>query len=228
MTMKIWHLFHSGVLVETESVQLFFDVITDIDTLIHPQKKLYFFVSHGHSDHFSMKILKSFKDKAQFILSDEAVIREAFIDCDQTLFVKPNEVHETLPFKISTYDSTDLGVSFLIELDQKTLFHSGDLNWWHWENATQEVQADEARQFKEIVDSIQVDHIDIAFIPVDPRLKDAYNLSAAYFLSEKHLNYLIPIHFNEDYEITERLYSDLKNDRIIQVKAKHTMVLTLE
>lgn len=226
--MKIWHLFHSGILVETESIQLFFDVITDIGTFINPQKTAYFFVSHSHVDHFSVKILQPFMGNAYFILSDEAVIRDAFDECDQTLFVKPNEVYDTLPFKISTYGSTDLGVSFLIEIDQKTLFHSGDLNWWHWENATKEIQAEEARQFKEIVDGIKADNIDVAFIPVDPRLKDAYYLTATYFLSEKNLQYLIPIHFNENYMITERLYSDLKNNRIIQIESKNTMVLALE
>jgi len=226
--MKIWHLFHSGILVETESMQLFFDVITDISNLIDPQKKPYFFVSHRHADHFSMKILEPFMEKAYFILSDETAIREAFAGCDQVLYVKPNETYEELPFKLSTYDSTDLGVSFLFEIDQKVLFHSGDLNWWHWENATKEIQAEEARQFKAIVDGIKEDNIDVAFIPVDPRLNDAYYFAADYFLSKKKMHYLIPIHFNEDYKIVERLYSALKNEKVIRVKAKNEMVLFLD
>lgn len=228
VTMKIWHLFHSGILVETDSIQLFFDVITDIGAFINPQKTAYFFVSHSHADHFSMKILEPYMGDAYFILSDEAVIRDVFKDCDQKLFVEPNVVYDTLPFKMDTYGSTDLGVSFLIEIDHKTLFYSGDLNWWHWEEATKETQADEARQFKEIVDGIKSVNIDVAFIPVDPRLKDAYYFTAAYFLSEKNIRYLIPIHFNEEYKITERLYSNLKNNRIIQIESKNTLVLTLD
>ena len=226
--MKIWHLFHSGILVETESIQLFFDVITDITDFINPQKTTYFFVSHRHADHFSLEVLEPFMGKSHFILSDERIIREAFIDCDQTLYVKPNETYDGLPFKLSTYDSTDLGVSFLVEIDQKILFHSGDLNWWHWENATNEIQAEEARQFKAIVNSIKEVDIDVAFIPVDPRLNDAYYFAADYFLSKKELHYLIPIHFNENYDIVERLYSALKNEGIVKIRAKNEMVLSLD
>lgn len=226
--MRIWHLFHSGILVETESLQLFFDVITDISDLINPQKKLYFFVSHRHADHFSIKILEPFMEHAHFVLSDEAAIKEAFVDCNQTLYVKANETYEGLPFKLSTYDSTDLGVSFLVELAQKTLFHSGDLNWWHWENATKEIQAEEERQFKGIVDGIKEINIDVAFIPVDPRLNDAYYFAADYFLSKKKIRYLVPIHFNEDYKIVERLYSDLKNERIVKIEGKNEVVLSLD
>lgn len=38
--MKITHLYHSGVVVETENAQLFFDVISDIESMIDVTKKV--------------------------------------------------------------------------------------------------------------------------------------------------------------------------------------------
>lgn len=225
--MKIWHLFHSGVLVETEHTQLFFDVISDIANFVDSSKKQYFFISHMHSDHFNLEKLSLYMSKSTFIVSDEPVIREAFKNCSQVIYVKPNESYKGLPFKVSTYDSTDLGVSFMIELDHKHIFHSGDLNWWHWENATPAVQTQEACQFNEILSSIKETRIDVAFVPVDPRLKDAYYYAAKAFIDNKKIENLIPIHFNTNYAITVALYDLLKSDAIVKVETQNSLLLNL-
>lgn len=225
--MKIWHLFHSGVLVETDHEQLFFDVISDIDGFVDSRKKQYFFVSHMHSDHFDFERLSPYLSKATFILSDEAVIREAFKNCNQVIYVKPNESYDDLSFRVTTYDSTDLGVSFMVELDHKYIFHSGDLNWWHWENSPPDVQADEARQFNEILSSIKEPQIDVAFVPVDPRLKDAYYYAAKAFIENKRLGYLVPMHFNTNYGITKDLYDLLKNDLIVKIETRNSLLFSL-
>lgn len=35
-------------------------------------------------------------------------------------------------FTVKMYGSTDAGGSFLIHCHGITIFHAGDLNWWHW------------------------------------------------------------------------------------------------
>ena len=35
-------------------------------------------------------------------------------------------------FRIKMFGSTDAGGSFLINHPKASVFHAGDLNWWHW------------------------------------------------------------------------------------------------
>ena len=57
--MRIAHLYHSGVLIETNDIQIFIDVISDISTWVNHKKKLYFFVTHSHQDHYDPSDRKS-------------------------------------------------------------------------------------------------------------------------------------------------------------------------
>lgn len=34
---------------------------------------------------------------------------------------------------VEALPSTDEGVAFLVTAEGRTVFHAGDLNWWHWE-----------------------------------------------------------------------------------------------
>ena len=44
--------------------------------------------------------------------------------------------------RIQAFGSTDVGISFLIHLQGKSIFHAGDLNNWHWseESTEQEIR----------------------------------------------------------------------------------------
>ncbi len=61
-------------------------------------------------------------------------------------------------------------------------FHSGDLNWWHWSDFTPEQQKQEEEQFKNQIELIRDLNIDVAFVPLDPRLGDAYYFAGKIFL----------------------------------------------
>lgn len=216
--MKITHLYHSGVVVETENAQLFFDVISDIESMIDVTKKVYFFVTHVHGDHFSNQILKYKGEQVKYVFSDD-VTTEPF---ESILWVKPGGDYTLDDMQINTYASTDRGVSFLIKIHEKVIFHAGDLNWWHWENAPVTDQEKEAHDYKTIVDGIEDVAIDIAFIPVDPRLKGAYYYAAKYFLESKRVKWLMPIHFGDHYDICSALIKQMNGDpRIMDIKLKN-------
>ena len=34
---------------------------------------------------------------------------------------------------VRTLKSSDDGVSFLVDAEGLSIYHAGDLNWWHWE-----------------------------------------------------------------------------------------------
>jgi L-ascorbate metabolism protein UlaG (beta-lactamase superfamily) len=217
--MKVTHLFHSGILVETENRQIFFDAVSDISELIDIGKEVFFFVSHSHPDHFAQEIFRYRGPGTFYILSDDIETRG-----DDILMVKENNNYEYRGIKISTYASTDLGVAFMVNTDGKSIFHAGDLNWWHWENDSEEARKQEGHSFREIADSIPV-KIDIAFIPADPRLGDAYFWAVEYFLQNKDIGHLIPVHFGDNFEITGRLRRQLGDKRIITVERRNQPVL---
>lgn len=85
--MKVWHLNHSGVAVETENHLLFFDIFGEALTpaeneglekgVINPtqmqDKDILFFVSHEHHDHFDPKIfgLDKMGKRIRYVLPEE-------------------------------------------------------------------------------------------------------------------------------------------------------------
>ena len=66
-------------------------------------------------------------------------------------------------------------------MEGKTIYHAGDLNWWHWEG---EPQSD--NDYQRIVYQQQINlikqPIDIAFIVVDIRQEKDYLLGLQYYL----------------------------------------------
>ena len=93
-------------------------------------KPLYFFVSHFHADHFNPEINR-FESRAEGY----------FIHRDCTLTLRNHEMLHCMEvgdfmvtkyFRIKMFGSTDAGGSFLINHPKASVFHAGDLNWWHW------------------------------------------------------------------------------------------------
>ena len=50
---------------------------------------------------------------------------------------------------VKAYGSTDIGISFLVKVDGLTIFHAGDLNWWHWKEDSLEEQLVAESSFKD-------------------------------------------------------------------------------
>ena len=97
---------------------------------------------------------------------------------------------------VKAFDSTDLGVSFLVDIQGVHVFHAGDLNFWHWreESTVKEIEeADDA--FRQAVEPIAREKIDLAFFPVDARQGLMYDAGANYFIMCVKPRLLIPMHF---------------------------------
>jgi L-ascorbate metabolism protein UlaG (beta-lactamase superfamily) len=216
---KIKYLYNSSFKVETEKHILIFDYYLDYveestireEDLNNP-KKILVFASHSHGDHFS-NIIFNWQQKRQdikYILSSD---------------INPQEHHKNINY-LAAYDdltldevyvkafgSTDIGISFLIKLEDATIFHSGDLNWWHWYDESEEDNMKMEKMFKAEVAKLKGEEIDIVFFPIDSRLKDSYSLGPKYFIDEINPKVLIPMHFREDYAITKKFAEkNIKND----------------
>lgn len=221
--MKIIHLYHSGILIETPETQVFIDAITGVNEHIDLQKKVFFLVSHGHQDHYDPVILKYAHRQVHYLISDDLHLPHY----DRLQLVKPGGDYHIGRLRVKTYASTDRGVSFVIHLDQWLIFHAGDLNWWHWENDDPTTQSNEESQFKTIMDGIEERSFDVACVPVDPRLGPAFYWTAAYALETMTIGTLVPIHFRKQFDTCEQLIQKLHHNKAIVNITSCNQMLTL-
>lgn len=199
LNVKVEHIFHSCFIVETENYQLVFDYYKGDLSL--KDKKTFVFVSHGHEDHYNTEIFK-WKDSVQdisYVLSSDIAIND---EDERTYSISPYESLNIDDIKIKTFGSTDMGVSFFVNVDNVTIFHAGDLNWWYWDDDSEEEKLDMEKSFKDEIDKVKGLDIDIAFFPVDPRLKSAFSLGGEYFINEVIPKHFFSMHFGDNFSTT--------------------------
>lgn len=108
------------------------------------------------------------------------------------------------------FGSTDIGCSYLINFNNKYVFHAGDLNAWIWKDESTPEEVNTAiSDFKQILSPIHkvASKIDIAMFPVDNRLGTDYWEGANIFVHEFDISHFIPMHFasaDNAIELTKR------------------------
>ncbi len=201
--LTITYYTHSGFSVASGNMLLVFDYWTGEHGELPQEKrispemlarysKIYVFISHEHPDHLDPVVFewRHLADVTYIVSSDMPVGTRG-------RRMAPGDVL-TLSDRLTVkaYDSTDLGVSFMVHVDGYHLFHAGDLNFWHWrsESTVKEIeQADE--DFRTAVAPIVGEKIDLAFFPVDPRQGKMYEAGANYFIMTVKPRLLVPMHF---------------------------------
>ena len=211
--MRAVFLDHSGFLVESDSAALLFDWWKGELPAVRPGVPLYVFASHRHEDHFNPQIfaLDGGDRDVRFVLghgikprdlSRRGISPGTAEKCQtlrggQTLTLPQAEI-ETLP-------STDEGVAFLVTLpDGQTVFHAGDLNWWHWEGEDKGWNRDMEVNFKRYLEPLRGRRLDLAMLPLDPRLGEAGFWGPAYFLEIADVRRFLPMHQWGDFEFTRK------------------------
>lgn len=136
------------------------------------------FASHSHGDHYSPVIFgwRGALPRVRYVLSDDIRTRE------EAFRIGPGETLDLGDLSVRALRSTDAGAAFLVRTDGKTIFHAGDLNWWHWNGETDSYNARMARDYRREIDTLRGEKIDLAFLPVDPRLEDKYLWGIDYFM----------------------------------------------
>jgi len=203
-----------------------------IENILKSGKAFYIFASHGHGDHFNKKIFEFNSPGTSYILSDDINTNKALNEnihlsnelMNNIKFIGSGQSLNLGDLKIKTFSSTDLGLSFIIEVEDITIFYAGDLNWWAWPDDTEEEAKYMEDLFKEIVNQIQNadKSIDIAFFPVDKRLEQNYVMDANYFIKNLKPKYFVPMHFGDEFNTTKIFLDKYKN--IFQ----ETKILTIE
>ncbi len=203
--LQVTYLHHSGFLVELDETVLLFDYYTEQGTKDHLKerrfdgKKLFVFASHAHGDHFDKRILR-YQTQAELILSSDIKTSG-----EHTHFLSPNETKTIEGITVETFPSNDEGVAFLVQAENRLIFHSGDLNWWHWEGESEAWLGEIRESYCSQIDRLHDRKITVAFVPTDPRLGAYESLAAEYFQSQVSADALFPMHFWNDFSVCGRL-----------------------
>jgi len=220
--MKITYLGHSGFLVELKDCAFLFDYYNGELPELSTDTTLYTFVSHSHYDHFNNEIFSLISKypnityilshDIQPLLTETAARKKACMHpeiINRIHYMNPDETQTFPHFIVKTTDSTDIGVSFLVTLTGgKTIFHAGDLNWWTWvKEETEEEYLAMTKAFRTEVAKLTNDHIDVAFLPLDPRQQDRFFWGFHYYMKHLDIDAAIAMHFWDDASVIDRLFS---------------------
>lgn len=201
--MDINYLLNSGFLVRDEKILLVFDDYEDPAGIVDAAydkgdfDRLYVFVTHAHFDHFSTRI-RAYAQKAErYIFSSDMkhTKRVKIFPKSKLLYMKRYSEWQDDVIKVRSYDSTDVGLSYLVELPSgKRIFHAGDFNWWHWEEDTVENIELAEKVFKRQIKRLEGMTADVAFFPVDGRLGTAQEKGAVDFVAKTNVKSFVAMH----------------------------------
>jgi len=177
--MEITYLLNSGFLIRDDRTLLVFDDFEDpskaVDRAVSKGDfdNFYIFASHAHFDHFSTHI-RAYSDKVtRYIFSNDIrrTKRVKIFPSEKITFLKRYSQWNDENIQVTTFDSTDIGVSFLIELSSgRRIFHAGDFNFWYWEGDMIENQLLAEKAFTRQLKQMTGLNMGLVFFPIDGRL----------------------------------------------------------
>ena len=232
--MTITHIYHSGFLMEFDQCVWLFDYYKGEIPSFDRAKKLFVFSSHVHSDHFNKEIFTIFREYSavEYILSKDISLKPKFVErygmddeqLSRTTSVKADQEYRFVdgdggPILLRTLKSTDEGVAFVLHYQGKTVYHAGDLHWWHWEGEDKQWNHNMAADFKREMEKLKGLHLDVACVPLDPRLEDAYWWGLDYLMKTAEVENVYPMHFGDNPEVVNRFLespvSETYRDKIV-------------
>ena len=212
--MIITYIYHSCYLIESEDFSILIDFYRDVrrpdgswwinDYVLGKYEDVYVLCTHSHNDHFKPEILtwKNRKRNIHYVFSKELLDSKKTAK-ENAYYLDKLETYKDEKLSIKAFGSTDIGHSFLIETEKKSIFHAGDLNNWHW---AEEVEKEEALTYEnnflcelELL-SERANELYLAMFPIDPRLGREYMRGARQFVSRIRTEYFLPMHFGEHYD----------------------------
>ena len=195
-------------MVEDDSYSLLFDYFEGNLPDIPKDRPLYVFASHRHGDHFSPMIFELAKEvpDIHFIISADIWKKRIPTELqERTTFIKPNDEIQLGKLMVSTLKSTDEGVAFVVSDGKRTIYHAGDLNDWYWAEEGEDWNTKMSKAYHAQIEKLRGTRIDVAFVPVDPRLEGSYALGAEELREVTVPTYLFPMHFWGDFSVCGKL-----------------------
>ena len=213
--MHVTFLDHSGFLVELPGLTLLFDWWKgDLPPL--PSGPLLVFASHRHPDHFDPRIFAlddgqrdvrfllgkgihlTDRNRKKWGLSEKAAADCRVLSGGESASPLPGVTVEALP-------STDEGVAFLVTAEGRTVFHAGDLNWWHWEEEDDAYNRMMRGDYQKEIETLTGEKIDLAFVVLDPRQEEQFYWGFDWYMRHTDTKIVFPMHMWKQYEVQDRL-----------------------
>ena len=213
--MKLDYIYHSGFAIEADGVTVIIDYYKDTseeapnrgivhDCLLKKPGMLYVLSSHFHPDHFNREVLswKEERPDIRYIFSKD-ILKHRRAAAEDATYINKGDVYEDGHIRIEAFGSTDVGISFLIDLQGIRLFHAGDLNNWHWSEESAPL-------------------VDVAMFPVDSRIGKDYMRGAEQFVERIKTTIFAPMHFSEDYRggNSFRTFAESKGCRFLTISRR--------
>lgn len=115
---------------------------------------------------------------------------------------------------VETLRSTDAGVAFYVQTNSASFFHAGDLNDWSFEGSDDLTAWKMRREFQTEVKRLSNKDINIAFVPMDPRLgRNQWN-AIDFVLEQTDVECVFPMHMWQDYSGIEGYIRRQKNPKL--------------
>lgn len=243
--MQVIFIHHSCFLVEVDDRVLVFDYFQgDRVNGFHftgklpdyeENTKIYMFSSHSHTDHYDFDILRWAQKypNMKYIFSKDIRISPNFLNKhgidpavrERVTFVSPKKKYEVDDLEIKTFLSTDTGVAFYVQVAGVSLFHAGDLNDWRMEGAGDLINGKMRRAYQHEINKLAKEPINIAFVPMDPRLGPYQSEGIDYFLRTTDAEYIFPMHMWQNYEEISRYKKKITNrqmaERIMEIQREN-------
>lgn len=210
--MRVTYLEHSGFLVEWEDILCLFDCAGGPLPEMDPDRHLYVFISHGHSDHFNPEIFSLCRRQTRrtFLMSSD--IRAAPDKESGTVVIRMSPDRKRVitgpaagPLLVRTLPSTDAGVAFVVSYAGRTIYHAGDLHWWAWPGDSPEEERDMKNRFFNEIVKIKGLTLAAAFLPLDPRLEGNFWLGFDAVMRAARVEHAFPMHMWGKYDTIARL-----------------------
>lgn len=212
--MKPTFLYHSGFLIETKECYYLFDYYQGELPVLDADKPVIVFASHGHADHYNPAVFplleaRGLRDITAVVTTD--IPKKRYPDSPAVTVRRIYHSQEyDLPCHthIKTLLSTDAGVAYLLTCPEGTLYHAGDLNDWNHADTPAQERKQMTGSFQASVNRLKGSPIDIAFLPLDPRLEETYADGFLYFLKTISVKKVYPMHYWGQSGIVERFLRD--------------------
>lgn len=243
--MQVIFIHHSCFLVEVDDKVLIFDyfggdrvngyIFTGKIPTYTPDTKIYMFASHSHRDHFDMDILRWCEQypNIRYVLSKDIRISPHFLEKhginpkvrERVQFVHAGKKYTVDDIEIETFASTDAGVAFYVKINGVSLFHAGDLNDWKMEGAGDLINGKQQRAYRHEIRKISDKPVNLAFIPMDPRLGPYQSLGIDFFLKNTEAEFVFPMHMWQDYsgiKVYKKRITNLgMSERVIDIEREN-------
>ncbi|MGN1315135.1 MAG: MBL fold metallo-hydrolase [Lachnospiraceae bacterium] len=210
--MNVFYIFHSSFLVEATDCYYLFDYYKGELPPLNRQKPILVFASHRHPDHYNRRIFTLLKEYGMkditAILSKDIPKEDYPEDISVTTVTFHKEYSLPHHSSLKTLLSTDEGVAFLVTCSDGKIYHAGDLNDWVWEGESEQYNKQMTGSYRHEIDLIKGEHIDLSFLPLDPRQEKNYSRGILYFLKQVKTKTVFPMHYWEQPQVIKQFITE--------------------